>query len=215
MPSIVRSTMWFLRIRLPHAVIEEHVKKLIWIDTKRMLCMFHNADQDDPNEHCHIVMELDNNLQKQAFDLRVRKVFPDAVGALYSSKPWDGKDEACSYLFHDVVHKLCYNKGFSDEDIARFKMLNDNVQKVMTVAKQKSECKLTNKLIEWVKETKKPQTLCDIWTQAYKLIRDGDSYHPGEFRLKTMTQTAYARTVDQDSFDLFVRVQYHANFREC
>lgn len=215
MPSVSKSNKWFVRVRLSHDVIRKHITEIKgWIDTEQLLCVLHKADREDENEHCHFTLSMTSTLQKQSFDVRIRKVFPDAVGAKYSSKIWDGKDEACSYMFHEQEAEVVAVKGFEDEDLQRFRMINANTQKVIAVAKQKSECKLTNKLVEWVKSTGTQQDLEDIWTHAYTLIRNGDSYHPGEFRLKTMTQTAYVRTCGQDSFELFVRSQFKANFRE-
>jgi len=90
------------------------------------------------NPHYHFVIQT--NVKDQAFRVRLRKVFDQGKGNAHMSiKAWDGKQEAISYLFHedeDAVIVLRHN--ISDETVAQAKLLNRQVQQMVTDNKLKA-----------------------------------------------------------------------------
>jgi len=90
------------------------------------------------NPHYHLVIKT--NIKDQAFRVRLRKIFDQGKGNGHMSiKPWDGKREAISYLFHedpDAVLVVQYN--ISDETIAQARILNREITQMVLDAKTKA-----------------------------------------------------------------------------
>jgi len=90
------------------------------------------------NPHYHLVIKT--SCLQQAFRFRLRKIFDAGKGNGHMSiKPWDGKQEAISYLFHEDPNALLviqYN--VSDETVASAKALNQQIQRDVEVSKEKA-----------------------------------------------------------------------------
>lgn len=90
------------------------------------------------NPHYHLVIKT--NVKDQAFRVRLRKIFDQGKGNGHMSiKPWDGKREAISYLFHeDPDALLVVQHNVSDETIAEARVLNKNISQMVLDAKTKA-----------------------------------------------------------------------------
>lgn len=196
MPSVGTSSSWFVRIDGPHEFLKDKVKVVSgWIDTKRVLGCLHEGDKKD-NPHVHFVIELTRELQKQSFDVRLKKLF-GVSGTSYSSKIWDGGDGACGYMFHESDDSVCINKGFSDEDIERFRELNKATQKVIAVNKEKASGRVVNRVLA---EANSEWSKADIARKLITMIREGDMYEPGDFMLKRYIEEIYCKSRSQEQF---------------
>lgn len=198
MPSVYKSTLWFVRVDGAHDWLREKIKcVLAWVDLVRILGVLHEGEKKD-NLHCHFVVEMSSELQKQSFDMRIKKIF-DVKGSAYSSKPWDGGESACAYMFHesdDGFRMLC-NKGFTEDAIERFKELNRATQKVIEVNKQKASGRVVDRVLA---EVTPDWTKRDIAMRILKMIREGDVYEPGDFMLKRYIEEIYSKSRTNEQF---------------
>lgn len=190
MPSLSKSKCWFVRIDGPHDWHFEKIKEVKqWVDTVRLLGFLHKGEKGD-NPHCHFVIEMSSELQKQSFDARIKKLY-SVSGTNYSSKVWDGGDSACSYMFHESDHTMYVCKGFTLDDLEKFRSLNEATQKVVAINKQKASNKLVDKCYEALKDEKFDRVKCLLF--MLKEIKAGNNYHPGEFMLKRYVEEIEVR----------------------
>lgn len=197
MPSVAKAKMWFVRVDGAHEWLVERMKiSQGWIDTVRILGCLHVGEKKD-NPHCHFVIELSSELQKQSFDVRIKKVFQGVSGSQYSSKPWDGGDATCAYMFHESDDSVCINKGFSEDDIKRFKALNDATQKVIAVNKAKASGRIVDRVLQ---EVTPDWTKFQIAKRMLEMIREGEFYEPGDFVLKRFIEEVYMKSRSKQEF---------------
>lgn len=210
MPSVIKSFDWFVRIDGAKDVMTSKLQQILgWVDCKRLLSAHHVGDKKE-NPHIHMCLSLSSQLQKQSLDTRLKKVFEWETSRQYSSKPWDGADAACSYLFHESTADVIANRGFTDIDIQRFKLLNENVQKVVAVNKERG----TNRVVERVLTEIGPgHNRRDILTILITMIRAGEMYEPGDFRLKTIIEEIYCKSRNNEDMDNYIYERYHAIYR--
>lgn len=214
MPSIVRSNMWFYRVTVPHEfAVSQMVQILSWIDLESILIVGHLGDKNE-NPHVHGVVKLSSNLQKQSFDLRLKQIYGVKGNGLYSSKSWDGSDSACSYLFHEKDAKIIANRGYSESDIDRFKKLNDDVQKVIAVNKDRASHRHVDKVIEKINESGKQWSRRDILEEFVLRIRDGEMYDPGDFMLKRyIEEIMIKQCYEEKQISAYVHDRYYSMYK--
>lgn len=189
MPSVNRSDMWFFRVTVPHTVAESEIVKILQWRTPfgdevvSFLAATHIGKKGE-NEHFHAIIKLTTQLQKQSFDVRIKKLYGVSGNEYYSSKPWDGSDAACSYLFHEESARIIANRGYSDEDIERFKKLNADVQKVVAVNAERASHKHVEKVIEKIKLSGHSWSQRMIFDEFVRRIYNREMYDPGDYQLK-------------------------------
>lgn len=110
-------------------------------DYKSIIAVKHNGISKE-NPHYHLVVRTD--VQSQAFRVRMRKIFDQGKGNGHMSiKPWDGSNDAVSYLFHeDDTAEVIVRHNISDETIARARERNKQVQQLIQASKDKASWKL-------------------------------------------------------------------------
>lgn len=200
MPATGLSKIWFVRVDYPLAELPDKLRIVTgWVDLVKMLSLHHQGEKKD-NPHFHAVIELSSEIQKQSFDVRLKKIF-SVKGSQYSSKVCDGADEACSYMFHEENAPILVNKGHTAADILRYVALNKSVQKVVDINSKKASCRIPERVIAAIRESgKKSWTIREIYDWVIGEIRMGNIYHPGDFRLKSLIQESYIRTADSPQF---------------
>lgn len=190
MPSIGKSYSWFVRVDGNHEFLKDKLKTIPeWIDTKKFLAFLHTGNSKE-NPHCHFVITLQGELQKQSFDKRIKQLFNITKKTEYSSKPWDEGTEAVAYMYHEDTLPI-QNKGFSLEELDKAKQHNTVVQKVIAINNDKASNKLLDKLIAAIEPD---DDLEAVAGRAVDMIREGVSYHPGMFRLKAIVEEAFMKT---------------------
>lgn len=204
MPSVAKSNAWFVRVTAPMEFLKSKVTGLIGALEApiKLLAVYHEGDSKE-NPHCHFVVLYQKEVQKQSIDVKYKKHF-GVSGNQYSSKPWDGRDEACAYMFHesDDISRILANKGFTDEDIERFKEMNRVSQKVQEINKEKASGRVVNKIIAIANES---WTKHDILNEMFKRIREGDMYEPGDFMLKRYVEEIYLKLRPDDEWEDYCR----------
>jgi hypothetical protein len=182
-----------------------------WIDLKTLLMASHNGDKGD-NPHIHFVMELTSLLQKQAIDTRLKKIIDVNKKSDYSSKVWDGADEACSYLFHEETACILFNKGFTEEDIQKFKTINASFQKVIAVNKEKASNRWPDKAYEHF-EGKNPSRY-EVLMFFTKAIRRGDMYECGDGNMARYIEEVVLRCTEEEDLEWYVNNRLKRLFRD-
>ena len=190
MPSIAKSSLWFVRITAPHAFLLPKLKEFSnQIDCKRMLAMLHIGDSKE-NPHCHFTIEMTSTLQKQSFDVRLKKHFDITAKTEYSSKVWDGTDQPNIYMYHEEGDAVVA-KGYSSLELDTFKKSSQIITKQVEYTKEKSSNKLLDKLMA---DINSDTTLQEIVELALDKIHSSETYHPGDFRLKAICTDAYIKS---------------------
>jgi len=211
MPSIAKSNMWFVRVNGQKDFLEEKLKQLMgWIDCVGLLAAFHVGEKKE-NPHIHFCIKMVTVLQKQSFDVRVKGIFKPDKKTSWSSKVWDGQDSALSYLFHEETAEVLANKGHTEADIVRYIKLNDDVQKVIAVNKERGAKRVVERVL--VEIGQQCWTRRDIFKRLIEMIRDGEMYEPGDFMLKRYVEEIYMKSLPESHFMDYVDTRYDDIFR--
>lgn len=106
------------------------------------------------NPHYHLVIRT--ACLQQAFRVRLRKIFDQGKGNGHMSiKPWDGRQEAISYLFHEDTNAVVVVRhNVTDEAIAAARALNDRVKEEVVKAKEKASWKAEDVVYEQLAKEK-------------------------------------------------------------
>lgn len=210
MPSVVKSFKWFVRVDGNKDDLTSMCSEVKgWIDTKRMLALYHTGATKE-NPHIHFVIELSSEIQKQSFDIRIKKVFKIEKKSQYSTKVWDGEHSACSYMFHESPHHIICNKDFTSEELDKFKELNASVQKVVELNKSRAPGRQVDRIVEEFGNDK--PTRKDIFVRFMEKIKDGEMYEPGDYQITKYVEEAYMKTRGKDEWDDYVDERYHKLF---
>lgn len=119
MPATEKSSSWFIRVTASH---EEILKKLgeespLWSDVTRVLGVLHVGSKTE-KQHCHFVVELASEIQKQSMVARVKKYIEVSGNKGITCKVWDKDERACQYLFAQRSKpKMFIAKAFTQEQV--------------------------------------------------------------------------------------------------
>jgi len=195
----VTSSRWFVRIDGQSAYLTQKLNIIQgWVDVSGILATYHIGEKKE-NPHTHFVLDMTTVLQKQSFDIRLKKVFEietaRAKANCWSSKPWDGNygEGAGSYLFHeDLDGPYLVKKGFTDDDVRVFREAAKTVDRVKKMNGEKAAVKLVDAAVvefngvEYVTER-------DVGLFMCRRCIDGSNYYPGSFVLKKFIEEAMLR----------------------
>lgn len=212
MPSVVRSKMWFTRIDGNKEFLIEKCKEMKgWLDCKRAYGMYHTGEKKE-NPHCHIVIELETELQHQSFNARIKNLFKIEKRSQYSSKVWDGGEGAVSYMFHELSDIVVINKDFDEGYLSKCRELNNHVQKVVDQVKDRAPKRVIDRLVEGYGNDQPSRR--EILKDMLNLIRSGEMYEQGDYRLKSMVEEVYLKTRSQDAWDDYCEERFRNIFRD-
>lgn len=214
MPSTVRSDKWFFRVTVPHEFAKSLVPRLMeWMDLDTLLIATHVGDKTE-NPHVHAVISLKTVLQKQSFDTRIKNIFGVKGNGQYSSKPWDGKDGACSYLYHESTAQIIGNRGYTEADLDRFKKLNEDVQQVVSINKERASNRHVDKVLDKINNSGRQWNRREILEEFILRIKAGEMYDPGDFMLKRYIEELMIKQIvdDRQMYD-YVHDRYYSIYR--
>ena len=181
MPNTSASRYWFVRVDGPQEYLSSRVK-ILSLECEMMLAVFHTGRSGE-NSHMHFCCITNKDIQKQSWDVKIKKQFDVSKKSDYSSKIWDGRlvDEgAATYLFHESIDSpiLC-SKGVTVEDISGIKRIATTVNIVIANAKEKAETKIPGKVLAKWKEAGKPEWQTrEIVTTIVHMAQAGECYLP-------------------------------------
>lgn len=113
------------------------IKSLEYSDDYSFIFGMKHTGSTGENAHYHLVIATKVNAQ--AFRVRMKKIFDQGKGNGHMSiKPWDGSDDACSYMFHEPQAVVVIKKGVSDAQLVQFHDRNQHVQAEVKEAKEKA-----------------------------------------------------------------------------
>lgn len=176
---------------------EQRVQALEFVtDYLTILCYQHEADKELPHEHYHLVIAT--AVEAKAFRKRMVKVFDKGKGNGHMSiKPWDGRDEAYSYLFHEGTEKQILNKGHPPARIQQFREMNIKVQALMADAKKKASWLLEDEVLNDSALNKDSDSF-EIGRTIVRTALLKNKYHPNDFQLRLMVDRIRFRLQDGD-----------------
>lgn len=147
------------------------------------------------NPHYHLVIRT--IVASQAFRVRMRKIFDQGKGNGHMSiKPWDGNNDAISYLFHEDENAiLLLQHNVSDDTINQCRQRNRSVQQMVQASKDKASWKLEDISYQYFSTEWKPsphgsQRPSDTTIGQHLILtalRSG-KYVPQPWHIKSMTQ---------------------------
>jgi len=211
MPSVARSTRWFVRVTLPHKVVDtmwrDALQTVKLIDMTRCLMVGHFGEKSK-KEHVHFIIELSKELQKQSFDVRIKSIF-GVSGTDYSSKPWDGHMEhgAGSYLYHDTNAYEIYNKGFTADQITTFRRCNQQIREVVEENKSRASGRCVDRTLAKIKDSNRNWTRQEIAKELLQDIRDDKMYECGDFVLRKYIEEIYMKQLSKDSWEEYAQLR--------
>jgi len=164
-------------------------------DYKSIIAVKHMGNKGE-NPHFHLVVRT--QVASQAFRVRMRKIFDQGKGNGHMSiKPWDGNNDAISYLFHEDENTTIFvQHNISDETVAQAKQRNRQVVAMVQASKAKASWHLEEIVYEELtkSEPKTTKWLKPHWDEAeigkrliLTALRHG-KYVPQPWHIKAMTQ---------------------------
>ena len=182
MPSLARSKLWYVRVTAPWDHIKAKAKEMKgWVDYTGSFVGYHTGDKTK-KQHAHIALKLSSELQKQSLDTRMKKLF-GVERSDYSSKPWDGEDDALAYMYHDK-EALIDQDLVSEDKIPGLKARNDDIQKIVSKAKEHASNRVVDHVLTKIRESGITWNDYDIGYEIQKAIYQGLFYDPGDFVLE-------------------------------
>lgn len=160
------------------------------------------------NPHYHLVIRT--RVKEQAFRVRMKKIFNLGKGNGHMSiKPWDGCNDAISYLFHeDPDAPLLIQHNVSDETVSEARKRNEQVQRDVAKAKERASWKLEEHVYEEIKRDGIPkrsitdgQYISQETHIAKVLILTAlrnNKYVPNDYLLRAMVRRIKFRLLDGD-----------------
>ena len=139
------------------------------------------------NPHFHLVVE--STIDLQAFRKRMKKIFNLSKGnGNMSIKPWDGNEDAYSYLFHeDPNSSVLVSKNIADTTIAKAKDRNLAVQREIEQYKGKATWRaedIVRKQLDPKRDRKYYHR--EVCAMLYRACLTHGKYPPNEYKAKQM-----------------------------
>lgn len=159
---------------------------------------FHHKGATGENPHYHLVIRTQCKLK--AFRARFVKIFDLGKGNEHMSiKPWDGDNEAYSYMFHESPDGKPYLQyKVSDEQVEEYRQMNKKIQQLVVQAKGKASYHLEQIVLDLLE---KGHHYSDF-TIGCMVIREAmvrDKYHPNDFQLRSIIDRIQFKRHELDS----------------
>jgi hypothetical protein len=174
------------------------------------IAVYHTGEKGD-NPHFHLVSTMSKEIQKQSWDVKIKKMF-GVSGSQFSSKVWDANldsEGAGSYLFHEDPDNapILLLKNVSAEKIQNLKDIAKVVNKVVAVNREKSSTKIADKVLQkWIDSGKPQWGNIEIVECICRMAKNGECYLPKtDWLWKAYIEEIKLRQVETPAqFDSFV-----------
>lgn len=154
-----------------------------WVDYLNSFIGYHTGDKTK-KQHAHIALKMSSELQKQSIDTRMKKLF-GVERSDYSSKPWDGEDDALAYMYHDAAGSIDHDMSFDEAKIESLKARNVDIQKIVSKAKEQASNRVVDYVLNIIRQAGQYDwTASEIGFEIQKAIHKGLFYDPGDFVLE-------------------------------
>lgn len=175
----------------------EKLQALVHCTDYKSIVAVRHVGTTKENPHYHLVIRT--AVASQAFRVRMRKIFDQAKGNGHMSlKPWDGNNDAISYLFHEDENAvLLLQHNVSNDTINQCRERNRSVQQMVQASKDKASWKLEDIAYQYFSTEWKPPPFHPVGHKPSELVigqyliitalRSG-KYVPQPWHIKAMTQ---------------------------
>jgi len=156
-------------------------------DYKSIIAVKHKGNKGE-NPHFHLVVRT--QVANQAFRVRMRKIFDQGKGNGHMSiKPWDGNNDAISYLFHeDENTTVLVQHNISDETVAQAKERNRAVTAMVQASKTKASWLLEEVVYDQLKGSTRKYDDAYIGQQLILAACRNGKYVPQPWHIRAMVQ---------------------------
>ena len=189
MPSLKSavSGTWFFRIDGESDILRPKVLAFAQgIDVISCLGTFHTGSKKE-NPHCHIVVQMATQVQKQSYALRIKKHF-EVVDRGYALDVWDGKRAeygASSYLFHEENAPILVSKLWEQTEIQEAQRIAKITNEAVAIAKKKAGTTFVDRALEHFKD--KEPSKYQIFEYLMFLTSTREIYWTG-YKTKSMVE---------------------------
>lgn len=175
----------------------EKIRMLQICEDYRSIVAVRHKGRGGENPHYHLVIRT--QVKSQAFRVRLKKIFDQGKGNGHMSiKPWDGCNDAISYMFHeDDNAELLIQHNVSDETIVEARQRNEQVQREIAKAKERASWKLIDEVYEQFKGKDTPYDVDIAKAIVLTAFRSG-KYVPNDFLVKSMVRQIQFRLLEGD-----------------
>jgi len=182
----VKSNKWFVRVTYPHDVLIERKEKILgWVDLVSVLAYLHVSKKE--KDHGHLCIELSSTISQQAMLARFKNIWP-VKGNDICVKVWDGNDGAETYLFHELTQNQWMSKGYTEDEIQVLEEKGISIAKAVEINKQKAPGRKIDQVVERLRLNPEKPNSHDIGMEFLRMIRTGEMYEPGDYRLLNMIE---------------------------
>jgi hypothetical protein len=216
-------------------ILSESVKRF-----DRMLCVYHTGKGKE-NPHWHMVIETEEVKSVDTLRKHLKKYFTSGKGNGHLSViAADDSDKKYSYLFHEDDRddfQIVINKGYSEDDIERYKKLNQevqekiksnipdkNLQEIYEASLQKFENQQVNSLGQRIYRTEfKSSSDVDHFYNKKRLfqiimrhyIDKGDKWLPNRYQIERMIMKLQVMLCENKTDeDQFIDCQFNEWFSD-
>lgn len=188
-------------------------------DYGRILGVKHIGDSKE-NPHWHLVIET--SVKEKAFRKRMNALFTKGKGNGHCSiSPYDKPgDEPYSYMFHEGTEEeetpIFINKGHSEDDIKRYRKMNEDVQVLVNKAKEKASWRLEKLAYDWFVKNRGHKccpTQEDVGIKIMELAFQNGIYQPQDWLLKAMVLKLCYELSDEVSIEYLIRTHVRRALR--
>lgn len=159
--------------------------KFISKDITHALALGHKGEHED-NAHIHIALTFAEAIKSDTLRKRFSLLFTLGKGNGHISvKKWDGNDRALSYMFHEETEDIVLSKGYSPEDIEKYKTKDQEVKADYKTNRDNSIFAHTQRVC-LANANFSPAYIIRVY--MLELHKRGKMY-PGDYKMKNIVET--------------------------
>ena len=220
--SKVVSDKWFVRVDGEESFLRQKCEEVAkWNSTVVFHAVFHVGGRG-VNPHVHFIHMENKSVQKQSYDLVIKKRF-NVVGTSYSTKPWDGKyDGAGSYLYHESNDSpVMGSAGLEEIHILSMKESATRWRAIVVEKKAQASVTLIDRTLQHFKEMtesyaqvgKVPEiSHKKIWRELHRIVREEKIYMPSTGIMRKYSIDILAKIGSQQCWENYVDAEYERAF---
>jgi len=210
--SKVVSNQWFVRIDGEESFLRQQCEAMAKeLSTTIFHAVYHVGARGE-NPHVHFIHMHVKPVQKQSYDLIIKKRF-NVAGTSYSTKVWDGLYEgAGSYLYHESNDSpVMGSAGLEEIHINAMKEHATKWRAIIVEKKKKASVGLVQHGLEYFSESP-PDNLYQVWLEMHRIQRREAIYYPGPHVMKKFTIEVYSKVCTEYQWDLYAAEEFERVF---
>lgn len=219
----VVSDKWFVRVDGEESFLRQKCEEMAKWNTTVLFHAVYHVGKRGENPHVHFIHMENKSIQKQSYDLIIKKRF-NVVGGSYSTKPWDGQYEgAGTYLYHEADDSpVMASEGIEELHLVYMKEKGAEWRARITEVKKKASTTLVQRVTQhftemtesYARAGKAPPEIHKkkIWNALHAFCREDDVYYPGENLMKKYTTELLCKLGSQGAWESYTDESYDRVF---